>query len=103
MRRDERDAVRTKSGNRVDHSLPELTVGPTLSATAGRKPEARPACSAAPAADCQRKSGREPEGRALGGREAAEVLDADSLRLLTGFFELLDQWDAETANDDEAL
>jgi len=37
-----RDAVRNNSGGPVDHSGPELGVGPTSPVTAGRKPEACP-------------------------------------------------------------
>src|SRR5438270_6931089 len=37
-----RDAVRNNSGQPVDHSGPDLGVGPTNSATSGRNPEACP-------------------------------------------------------------
>lgn len=62
-----RSAVRNNSGLPVDHSGPELGVGPTTSATTGRKPGACP-----PDFDIsQHKSGRESEGRALSGASAA--------------------------------
>jgi hypothetical protein len=62
-----RSAVRTNSGLPVDHSGPGLGVGPTPSATAGRKPEACPPDFGI----SQHKSGRESEGRALSGASAA--------------------------------
>jgi hypothetical protein len=40
-----RDAARNNSGQRVDHSLPDLGVGPTNSETSGRNPEACPPSS----------------------------------------------------------
>jgi hypothetical protein len=40
-----RDAARNNSGQRVDHSLPDLGVGPTLPATSGLNPEACPPLS----------------------------------------------------------
>src|SRR5579864_8811946 len=67
QRTGKRSAVLNNSGLPVDHSGPGLGVGPTPSATAGRKPEACPS-------DCdvsQRKSGRESEGSALSGTSAA--------------------------------
>jgi hypothetical protein len=96
-----RDAVRTKSGESVDHSDPGLR-RPTLSPTAGRTPEACPYP--------QSKSGREREGWALalsGGKAAAiqahtsqpllpEPLNHESLSRLIGFFRKLDQWDRKT-------
>jgi hypothetical protein len=40
-----RGAVRNNSGQTVDHSVPDLGVGPTNSETSGRNPEACPPCS----------------------------------------------------------
>jgi hypothetical protein len=40
-----RDAARKNSGQTVDHSVPDLGVGPTNSVTAGQNPEACPPCS----------------------------------------------------------
>src|SRR5579872_4502965 len=62
-----RSAVRNNSGLPVDHSGPGLGVGPTPSATAGRKPEACPSDLDI----SQRKSGRESEGGALSGTSVA--------------------------------
>jgi hypothetical protein len=62
-----RSAVRNNSGLPVDHSGPELGVGPTTPPTAGRKPEACP-----PDPPSQHKSGPEVQepGRFLGACEA---------------------------------
>lgn len=40
-----RDAARNNSGQTVDHSVPDLGVGPTIPATSGRNPEACPPSS----------------------------------------------------------
>lgn len=103
-----RDAARTKSGKSVDHSDPELRVGPTLPLTAGRNPEACPSCITS-----QRKSGRERESGALATRGGAaahrtpteqppssEPLDADSVSRLIGFFRKLDQWDRQITSQE---
>jgi hypothetical protein len=100
------NAAPMKSGQPVDHSDPELRVGPTLPATAGRKPETCPAS--------QRKSGRECEGGTLAivGGEAAESttliqlpplpepLDTESLSRVIGFFRKLDQWERQTTSQE---
>lgn len=110
---DERDDVRIKSGQPVTHSGPGLTVGQTLSPTAGRKPEARLRFSLArdSGATCQPKSGRgagrstaiEFRGAAPGSTSTCashEVgalylnpMDEYEVRRLREFFELLDEWD----------
>jgi hypothetical protein len=110
----ERNAVRIRnSGLPVDHSGPELRVGPTLPATTGRTPGARPPVHAevAPAifADAgfkehreaglsQRKSGpmRGHEMPASSEREALALsLDQTSIAQIIDFFSLLDRWDRE--------
>ena len=68
---DERDAVRKNSGQPVHQSGPGLT-GPTLSPTAGRKPEARP--------PVQPKTGR-GVGQSPMGCEAALSSFLDSLEI----------------------
>jgi hypothetical protein len=115
----ERDAVRIpNSGLPVDHSGPGLRVGPTLPATAGRKPEARLPIISAPvhsvenigvkesraAGLSQRKSGQgfgdrvpvnvEREAFALGAFPAE--LDPASISQMRELFELLDRWDRES-------
>jgi hypothetical protein len=77
-------AVRTNSGLPVDHSGPELRVGPTTPATADRKSETCPPDFDEVGVDVgvgvggpisQRKSGRESESGALSGAsEASDVL-----------------------------
>ena len=67
-----RSAVRNNSGAPVDHSGPGLGVGPTSSATAGRKPEACPSDFDI----SQRKSGQESEGGALSGTSVASGEEA---------------------------
>jgi hypothetical protein len=79
-----RGAVRNNSGAPVDHSGPELRVGPTTPATADRKSEACPPDFAGAdvgvdvavgAAVSQHKSGRESESGALSvASEASDVL-----------------------------
>ena len=66
-----RGAVRFNSGLPVDHSGPGLGVGPGTPTTSGRNPEACP--------PSQHKSGREPEGGALGGGAAAVVSRLDHI------------------------
>jgi hypothetical protein len=70
-----RGAVRNNSGEPVDHSGPDLGVGPTTPATAGRKPEACP-----PISDIsQDKSGRGSGGGTPGAAsEASGVLRSEA-------------------------
>jgi hypothetical protein len=97
-----RSAVRNNSGEPVHPSGPGLGVGPTPPPTAGRKPEACPPKSLGVSirpAPSQHKTGRVPEGGALGGREAPALsLDAFSVSQLRQLFGLLDQWDREAAH-----
>ena len=70
-----RGAVRNNSGQPVDHSGPELGVGPTTPPTAGRKPEACP-----PNPYSQRKSGRGSGGSTPSGGAAAVPSSLDPIR-----------------------
>lgn len=92
-----RGAVRNNSGLPVDHSGPELRVGPTTPATADRKSEACPpnfdgdgvgvgagvaVDLAVEGAHSQLKSGRESESGALSGAsEASDVLRSAATQL----------------------
>ena len=104
--RGKRSAVRNNSGEPVHPSGPGLGVGRTSPSTAGRKPEACPAHLRAgdqPALS-QHKTGREPEGGALGVREAHGTnLDAHHISDLRQFFELLDRWDREATRASKAM
>ncbi len=111
----ERNAVRIeKSGLPVDHSGPELRVGPTLPATAGRKPEARPPIYSAisplsagssglketrAAGLSQRKSGpkrgHEVPASITDVQGTPVALDDHSISDLLSFFRTLDRWDQE--------
>jgi hypothetical protein len=103
-------AVRINSGLPVSHSGPGLSNGPTLSATAGRKPEPSPAnllacttISRIQACEAGLPQPKSAPGCGAGGpamfRErdalALESLDVESIRQVIGFFELLDRWDRE--------
>jgi hypothetical protein len=72
-----RGAVRVNSGQPVDHSGPELGVGPTTPATAGRKPEACPPDSKI---SSQHKSGQGSGDGVPGGGEAAVPSSLDPIR-----------------------
>jgi hypothetical protein len=69
-----RNAVRDNSGLPVDHSGPELGVGPTTPATSGRNPEACP-----PGYLSQHKSGRRSRRQSLlGAGEASPRLQSEA-------------------------
>src|SRR5262249_7477485 len=70
-----RGEVRINSGLPVDHSGPELRVGPTTPETADRKSEACPPDSVSIS---QRKSGRESESGALSASEARVALRSEA-------------------------
>ena len=78
-----RGAVRNNSGEPVDHSGPDLGVGPGTPATSGRSPEACP-----PIFDLsQGKSGRESESGALSGAsEASDVLRSAATQRVLGSY-----------------
>jgi hypothetical protein len=99
LKKGERDAVRSKSGQTVSHSVPGQAVEPSIPPTTGRKPGSRP--SAFPAAGgftCLPKS---VPGLGAGGpeenreREALASADLDDFAVsqLIQFFQLLDEWD----------
>lgn len=98
-----RDAVTQESGNAVDHSAPvqDGTNKPPTQVESLGRPSLEEALDdpagkqfAHPA-----KSGREPEGSALGGGDAAAALSAHEVAQLREFFEILDRWDqAERSN-----
>jgi hypothetical protein len=116
-----RDAARNNSGQPVDHSGPDLGVGPTLPATSGLTPEACPPSSrtidndGTGDADGSDSSGREALDSSQGtsgwgsGGEAPRALARAALRsegpaleideaaisALISFFKLLDEWDRE--------
>ena len=95
----ERDAVRSKTGQTVSHSVPGLAVGPTLPPTTGRTPGARPPVfSAEGGAPCQTKSvpgvgDGVPKENCEREALASSEVDDHSVSQLIQLFRTLDEWD----------